>query len=262
MGLLSLGTPLHWEDARGHAEHVRTHGITQFLHTWQRLKDRSGDELLWGDEIEYMIVQLDQAQRNAVLSLSQTDVLAKLSSATARIDMETGAEVIPPTFHPEYGRYMLESTPGAPYTGHVPDLLAVEPSMRMRRAIAREELQTNQRPLTITSFPRLGVGAFTDPPSDPAKALSSRSLFLPEEITNPHARFPYVSILLPFVVHVLRNASYVPHRCFDAAYASLSCSELVMMRSWRALKLVERHAGHRLTFSSTMLRARLSTARD
>ncbi|KZV60720.1 glutamate-cysteine ligase catalytic subunit [Peniophora sp. CONT] len=190
MGLLSLGTPLHWEEARKHADHVREHGITQFLNTWRRLKNRSGDELLWGDEIEYMIVQLDESQRNAVLSLSQTDVLAKLSSATARIDAETGAEVIPPTFHPEYGRYMLESTPGAPYTGDVPDLLAVEPSMRTRRRIAREELQANQRPLTITSFPRLGVGAFTDPPCDPAKALSSHSLFLPEEITNPHVRFP------------------------------------------------------------------------
>ena len=132
-----------------------------------------------------------------------------------------------------------------------------------RRSLARKHLKPNEIPVTFTSFPRLGApGIFTEPPYDPADAKSSHSLFLPEEITNPHARFPYVSILLPFVVHVLRNASYVPHRCFDAAYASISCSELVMMRSWRALKLVERHAGHRWTFSSTMLRARLSTARD
>ena len=217
MGLLSLGTPLHWEEARKHADHVREHGITQFLNTWKRLKNRSGDELLWGDEIEYMIVQLDDTQRNAVLSLSQTDVLAKLSSATARIDAETGAEVIPPTFHPEYGRYMLESTPGAPYTGHVPDLLAVEPSMRTRRRIAREELKDNQRPLTITSFPRLGVGAFTDPPCSPEKALSSHSLFLPEEITNPHARFPYVPFL-PILVVIY--ALLVSHRCFCAVCSS------------------------------------------
>ena len=50
MGLLSLGTPLPWEEAKKHAEHVRTHGITQFLHTWDRLKDRGGDDLFWGDE--------------------------------------------------------------------------------------------------------------------------------------------------------------------------------------------------------------------
>jgi glutamate--cysteine ligase catalytic subunit len=51
MGLLSLGTPLHWEDAKKHADHVRYHGITQFLSIWNKLKDRQGDELLWGDEV-------------------------------------------------------------------------------------------------------------------------------------------------------------------------------------------------------------------
>lgn len=51
MGLLYLGTALTWEEGERHAEHVRAHGITQFLHTWDRLKDRHGDELLWGDEV-------------------------------------------------------------------------------------------------------------------------------------------------------------------------------------------------------------------
>lgn len=37
-----------------------------------------------------------------------------------------------PTFHPEYGRYMLESTPGSPYTGSLRDLLSVESNMRYR----------------------------------------------------------------------------------------------------------------------------------
>jgi len=51
MGLLSLGTPLAWEDAKQLADHIRFHGITQFLHTWDRVKDRRGDELFWGDEV-------------------------------------------------------------------------------------------------------------------------------------------------------------------------------------------------------------------
>lgn len=51
MGLLYLGTPLSWDDAKNYADHVRYHGITQFLHIWDRLKDRHGDELLWGDEV-------------------------------------------------------------------------------------------------------------------------------------------------------------------------------------------------------------------
>jgi glutamate--cysteine ligase catalytic subunit len=51
MGLLSLGTPLSWKDTKKLADHIRSHGITQFLHTWDRLKDRRGDELFWGDEV-------------------------------------------------------------------------------------------------------------------------------------------------------------------------------------------------------------------
>ena len=51
MGLLYLGTPLTWDETKIYADHVREHGITQFLHTWDRVKDRYGDELLWGDEV-------------------------------------------------------------------------------------------------------------------------------------------------------------------------------------------------------------------
>lgn len=51
MGLLNLGTALTWEESKKYIDHVRDHGITQFLHTWDRLKDRQGDVLLWGDEV-------------------------------------------------------------------------------------------------------------------------------------------------------------------------------------------------------------------
>jgi glutamate--cysteine ligase catalytic subunit len=35
-------------------------------------------------------------------------------------------------FHPEYGRYMLESTPGMPYGATLEDLLSVEGNMKFR----------------------------------------------------------------------------------------------------------------------------------
>lgn len=50
MGLLSLGTPLPWPEVKKHADHVREHGIIQFLNIWKRNKDKARDELLWGDE--------------------------------------------------------------------------------------------------------------------------------------------------------------------------------------------------------------------
>ncbi len=51
MGLLSEGSPLTWEETKKQAEHVRKHGILQFINLYHRLKDRSNDCLLWGDEV-------------------------------------------------------------------------------------------------------------------------------------------------------------------------------------------------------------------
>jgi len=54
MGLLSLGTPLDWDQAKHFSEHVRSHGVAQFLNIWDRVKDRHGDQLLWGDEVGHL----------------------------------------------------------------------------------------------------------------------------------------------------------------------------------------------------------------
>ena len=51
MGLLSLGTPLTWPETKQYADHVRKHGIQQFLHIFNKLKDRENDCLKWGDEV-------------------------------------------------------------------------------------------------------------------------------------------------------------------------------------------------------------------
>ena len=46
---------------------------------------------------------------------------------------EGGREGEPlPTFHPEFGRFMLEATPGKPWGIGFKDLLDVEPNMRWR----------------------------------------------------------------------------------------------------------------------------------
>ena len=51
MGLLTEGSPLTWEETRDLADHVREHGITQFINLYHKLKDRQGDFLKWGDEV-------------------------------------------------------------------------------------------------------------------------------------------------------------------------------------------------------------------
>lgn len=68
MGLLYLGTPLAWDDAKPYADHVRKHGIAQFLHIWDNLKNRYGDELLWGDEVPFL-TRLFVCKNNLVLMI-------------------------------------------------------------------------------------------------------------------------------------------------------------------------------------------------
>lgn len=51
MGLLSQGSPLSWEETQKQADHVRKHGILQFLHIYRAVRERHKDVLKWGDEV-------------------------------------------------------------------------------------------------------------------------------------------------------------------------------------------------------------------
>ncbi|VDO57165.1 unnamed protein product [Onchocerca flexuosa] len=59
MGLLTLGTPLSWNETVPYVDYIKEHGIAQFIALYHRLKGREGDQLKWGDEIEYTIVKFD-----------------------------------------------------------------------------------------------------------------------------------------------------------------------------------------------------------
>lgn len=145
------------------------------------------------------MVDVDDEHKTARLSLRQADILHALADDEA---LQRQGGVVPdlqsivrvgdvlPTFHPEYGRYMLEATPGAPYGPSLNDLLGVLPDMQMRRVIAKAHMKATECPITLTSYPRLGVPSkFTEPFYEP-KGNASRSLFVPDEIINPHVRFP------------------------------------------------------------------------
>ncbi|KAB0366706.1 hypothetical protein FD754_010862 [Muntiacus muntjak] len=158
MGLLSQGSPLSWEETQRHADHVRRHGILQFLHIYHAVKDRHKDVLKWGDERD-------------------------LEPCLLRSH--------PTLWRPEYGSYMIEGTPGQPYGGTMSEFNTVEDNMRKRRKEATSLLRENQALCTITSFPRLGCPGFTLPefkPS-PVEGGASKSLFFPDEAINKHPRF-------------------------------------------------------------------------
>lgn len=130
MGLLSKGTPLDWSEAKRYAEHVRQHGIEQLLNIYNRVKTRERDCLLWGDEIEYMLVKFNDQQKTARLSLRASDVLEQLQKEEHESPNPMSS------WKPEYARYMLEGTPMRPYGSTLKGLLEVEPNMLKRFLIA------------------------------------------------------------------------------------------------------------------------------
>jgi glutamate--cysteine ligase catalytic subunit len=81
MGLLSEGSPLTWEETKKWANHVKTNGIEQFINLFQRLKEREGDCLKWGDEVEYIIVRFDDESKTAKVSLRANEILPILREA-------------------------------------------------------------------------------------------------------------------------------------------------------------------------------------
>ncbi|KAK4645458.1 glutamate--cysteine ligase [Podospora bellae-mahoneyi] len=200
MGLLALGTALDWPEAKTKAHHVRAWGIKQLLEIWNKAKVKERDAMLWGDEVEYLVVTYSKDDPKVLLSLRQADILAALAG-----DKDLAKEVTPPAspggtkpkdkypspvFHPEFGRFMLEATPGKPWGIDFKELLHVEPDMKLRRAIAKDHMLPNEYPITLTTFPRIGSpGVFTEP-HYPVSGPKLRSQFVPDEIANPHIRFP------------------------------------------------------------------------
>lgn len=192
MGLLVVGTPLPWYEARNYSDYIRNEGIEQLLQVFKFSSKRDNDPLLWGDELEYMMIELDPLNKNAMVDVRHDNILTQLNTTLKYLCQKFDVE-----FHPEYGRYMLEATPMSPYNGLKFDQNFVETNMRSRRLIANDLLSKYNKgnekfvTLSLTSFPRLGSPHFINI-SNPwnHKNSASRSLFLPDEVINRHVRFP------------------------------------------------------------------------
>jgi glutamate--cysteine ligase catalytic subunit len=85
---------------------------------------------------------------------------------------------------------MLEATPGKPWSINPKDLLDVESNMKWRRTIAKDHMAKNEYPITLTTFPRLGTRDDYIKPFYPPSGPMLRSQFVPDQIANPHIRFP------------------------------------------------------------------------
>ncbi|XP_013104794.1 glutamate--cysteine ligase [Stomoxys calcitrans] len=188
MGLLTEGRPLPWPETKALAEHVRRHGIEQFINHYHKLKDRKGDTLKWGDEIEYILVRYDEQQKKARVVLKSQALLEVLNEKE-----ETNPHACKSLWRPEFGAYMIEGTPGKPFEGFLTHFNMLEPNMRYRREEVTELLERNECILSLTNFPRLGCPEFTYPiylpqPNNPKSITMSK--YYPDEATfEGHPRF-------------------------------------------------------------------------
>jgi glutamate--cysteine ligase catalytic subunit len=99
--------------------------------------------------VECQIVSFDHNARKATLSLKQEETLEKLP--------KNGM------YHPEFAKYMIETTPLKPFNSSIKSLLEVEGDLRGRRQKINESLSSHERLLTLSVFPMLGTEPLTDP---------------------------------------------------------------------------------------------------
>ncbi|XP_040567390.1 glutamate--cysteine ligase [Lepeophtheirus salmonis] len=191
MGLLSEGQPLSWSETKKLADHVHEHGITQFINSYEKLKHRHGDDLKWGDEVEYFIIKFKHSSQEARVCLKAMELLSILQKPKIRGDKDLNSIWVP-----EYAAYMVEGTPGVPYGGgSISQFNRIEANMKMRRNEVRALLEDDESILSITNFPRLGCSKFTYPEIFPLpESEITRSLFWPDAAIYPsHPRFKTLS---------------------------------------------------------------------
>jgi len=185
--ILTVGRPLDWNEAKPKLAYVREHGVSQFIAHYARHKEIKRDALFYGDEIEYGLFRLDAASKKPYLSLRGAEVrelLANREVEERRAIPESGKV----TWHPEYGSWMVESTPARPYSGYTDDLRRVETNMRSRRARLLAALHEDEIAPTVVAFPLLGVGDSAGLGLENKGPVAASSL-VPDAVINPHPRF-------------------------------------------------------------------------
>jgi glutamate--cysteine ligase catalytic subunit len=164
--------------------YVLEHGVKQFLNIWRRYKDLKDYPFLWGEEVEHLVMSLTASGDGVRLSLTADELLHQARES------QTDSKWLP-----EYGSFMVETTPDAPYTGDGASIMSCEGVIQRRydllRALTSGTPGDRRVVVTLTAFPRMGCLDFVAPNGPlTLQGEYSNSLFVPEECTNQtHPRF-------------------------------------------------------------------------
>jgi len=177
---------LPWEEASKHRDALKDIAAHQFLAIWNAQRERQDNELRWGEEIEYMLVDLQGG--TAKVALCADEVLRRLGPDSGGSDPTTSAG-----WRTEYGNMMVEGVTLPPFSWSLDDILLIEPSLSWRRREVERvaaEVNPNVRVVTMAAFPLLGVPGSTVPASAPSpEGNISQSVLCADEVTSPHPRY-------------------------------------------------------------------------
>lgn len=185
MGLLTTGgEPIVWGDKRlGKAiPYVLAHGVQQFINIYRRYEQLKDFPFLWGEEIEHLVMAV------------APDGTPRVSLTAAELIDTMRARPTTSKWLPEYGSFMVETTPAAPYDGSRESLLSCERIVNERYEALRSATSdpSDRRVIvTLVTFPLMGVGDFVDAPTQPpTRGEFADSIFVPDAVINQtHPRF-------------------------------------------------------------------------
>ncbi|CAL1160844.1 unnamed protein product [Cladocopium goreaui] len=198
MGFLEEATPMSWDESVKHHEALKANGIEQFLTILHANASRHDDEMLWGDEQEYALVEVGPGPDDVRLLLRADAALQELRTRSEGYKAENATSCA--LWSPEMGNHMVEGVTKPPYKSSLDELASVEESLAFRRkelleVAASLGTERNWQGLvwTFANFPLLGTADGQAPAEPPfpkrSDGLGSRSRFVPDEVITPHPRF-------------------------------------------------------------------------
>ncbi|EUD68011.1 glutamate-cysteine ligase catalytic subunit [Plasmodium inui San Antonio 1] len=150
MGFLKIGTPLSWEEVQKVKSLIRLYGILQFVHTYKCNKDRVDENIMFGDEIEYIVIRNDENLKESSALLCATDLIDEMMNLESVTYCQYGSH-----WTPEYSSFTIEGTPSVPFKFDINSSPFVEDCMRIRRIKLNNVLSaiTGVRAITLPCFP-------------------------------------------------------------------------------------------------------------
>ncbi|CRG96736.1 gamma-glutamylcysteine synthetase, putative [Plasmodium gallinaceum] len=152
MGFLKIGTPLSWEEVQHVKSLIRLYGLLQFVHIYKCNKDRVDKNIMFGDEIEYIIIKNDETLKESSALLCASDLIDEMMNLESVTDCQYGSH-----WTPEFSSFTIEGTPSVPFKFDINSSSFVEDCMRIRRSKLNNVLSAinGVRAITLPCFPNV-----------------------------------------------------------------------------------------------------------